>query len=377
MGSTLCSTTYLNQTMLGRTIVSSAAQTGRLSSTSTAAVTRQAPILARRIGGRRFASSSSNAGATQEAGPNGFLVASGLMGGVVVAGYLIGRGVERPSAASLSTPARDEPELAKTIKKKAKKAASDVQKVASDATPKKVSQKAGEAVETVKEKVHGAKETVGEKVEQEKDGGKVQEAKQTAEQAKRTVKSSAEEATEKVKGTAEGAKETAGSKVKDAKQTVEGKAREAKQTVDDKTSPTSSGTAANASVADPISTQPAHDGEEQEDPSQAAFNPETGEINWDCPCLGGMAHGVCGEEFKEAFSCFVYSQEEPKGGECIDKFRGMQECFRAHPEVYGEVIEDDAESNEQGATADGDASEYDIISAVEAALDGPDDGKKQ
>lgn len=24
---------------------------------------------------------------------------------------------------------------------------------------------------------------------------------------------------------------------------------------------------------------------------QGAFNPETGEINWDCPCLGGMAHG--------------------------------------------------------------------------------------
>merc|ERR1712093_902087 len=119
------------------------------------------------------------------------------------------------------------------------------------------------------------------------------------------------------------------------------------------------------------------EGLEDEAGQQGAFNPETGEINWDCPCLGGMAHGVCGEDFKEAFSCFVYSQEEPKGGECIDKFRGMQECFRAHPEVYGEVIEDDAESNEQGATADGDASEYDIISAVEAALDGPDDGKKQ
>ena len=25
------------------------------------------------------------------------------------------------------------------------------------------------------------------------------------------------------------------------------------------------------------------------------------EINWDCPCLGGMAHGPCGEEFKAAF----------------------------------------------------------------------------
>jgi len=52
-----------------------------------------------------------------------------------------------------------------------------------------------------------------------------------------------------------------------------------------------------------------------------AFNPETGEINWDCPCLGGMAHGPCGEEFKAAFSCFVFSTEEPKGMECIDKFQ--------------------------------------------------------
>lgn len=72
------------------------------------------------------------------------------------------------------------------------------------------------------------------------------------------------------------------------------------------------------------------------DASQAAFNPETGEINWDCPCLGGMAHGVCGEQFKEAFSCFVYSEEEPKGQDCIEKFRAMQDCFRAHPEIYGE-----------------------------------------
>jgi intermembrane space import and assembly protein 40 len=60
---------------------------------------------------------------------------------------------------------------------------------------------------------------------------------------------------------------------------------------------------------------------EEEAGQQGAFNPETGEINWDCPCLGGMAHGPCGEEFKAAFSCFVYSTEEPKGMECIDKFQ--------------------------------------------------------
>jgi len=62
------------------------------------------------------------------------------------------------------------------------------------------------------------------------------------------------------------------------------------------------------------------EGEEEAD-QQGAFNPETGEINWDCPCLGGMAHGPCGEEFKAAFSCFVYSNEEPKGVECIEKFK--------------------------------------------------------
>ncbi|GAO51947.1 hypothetical protein G7K_6035-t1 [Saitoella complicata NRRL Y-17804] len=89
------------------------------------------------------------------------------------------------------------------------------------------------------------------------------------------------------------------------------------------------------------------DKKEGEDSSQqGAFNEETGEINWDCPCLGGMAHGPCGPEFREAFSCFVYSKEEPKGMECVDKFRGMQECFRKHPEIYGEEIADDEEMPE-------------------------------
>lgn len=60
---------------------------------------------------------------------------------------------------------------------------------------------------------------------------------------------------------------------------------------------------------------------EEEAGQQGAFDPETGEINWDCPCLGGMAHGPCGEEFKAAFSCFVHSTEEPKGMDCIEKFQ--------------------------------------------------------
>ncbi|KAJ7178443.1 hypothetical protein C8R43DRAFT_1056822 [Mycena crocata] len=70
------------------------------------------------------------------------------------------------------------------------------------------------------------------------------------------------------------------------------------------------------------------------DSGGGAYNPETGEINWDCSCLGGMAHGPCGPEFREAFSCFIYSEDEPKGINCVEKFQGMQTCFREHPEVY-------------------------------------------
>ncbi|KAF9178370.1 Oxidoreductase [Haplosporangium sp. Z 767] len=80
----------------------------------------------------------------------------------------------------------------------------------------------------------------------------------------------------------------------------------------------------------------------------AAFNPETGEINWDCPCLGGMAQPPCGDAFKEAFSCFVYSTAEPKGVDCVDKFKAMQDCFRAHPEVYADQLDDDDEEEEEG-----------------------------
>jgi intermembrane space import and assembly protein 40 len=83
-------------------------------------------------------------------------------------------------------------------------------------------------------------------------------------------------------------------------------------------------------------SSPAADGETTSAGQGGAYNPETGEINWDCPCLGGMAHGPCGPQFREAFSCFIYSEAEPKGIECVERFKGMQDCFREHPEVYAE-----------------------------------------
>ncbi|XP_043071017.1 mitochondrial intermembrane space import and assembly protein 40-B [Drosophila grimshawi] len=59
-----------------------------------------------------------------------------------------------------------------------------------------------------------------------------------------------------------------------------------------------------------------------------------GDINWGCPCLGGMATGPCGVDFREAFSCFHYSEAEPKGSDCYEAFRKMQDCFQQYPTVY-------------------------------------------
>lgn len=61
---------------------------------------------------------------------------------------------------------------------------------------------------------------------------------------------------------------------------------------------------------------------------------ENGDINWNCPCLGGMATGPCGPEFREAFSCFHHSQADPKGSDCFEQFRTMQECMTKYPSLY-------------------------------------------
>ena len=107
----------------------------------------------------------------------------------------------------------------------------------------------------------------------------------------------------------------------------------------------------------------------EEAQSEGAYNPETGEINWDCPCLGGMAHGPCGEEFKAAFSCFVYSEADPKGIDCVDKFQNMQDCFRRYPEYYAEQLKDEDESEAEYATHPDDREVTDQIAAAGVAAE--------
>eukprot|EP00041_Stephanoeca_diplocostata_P004528 m.46619 g.46619 ORF g.46619 m.46619 type:complete len:149 (-) comp15173_c0_seq2:462-908(-) len=68
---------------------------------------------------------------------------------------------------------------------------------------------------------------------------------------------------------------------------------------------------------------------------QGAVGPD-GEIDWDCPCLNGMASGPCGQEFKDAFSCFVHSEDEPKGSGCMGQFKVMHDCIEANAEYFEE-----------------------------------------
>ena len=69
------------------------------------------------------------------------------------------------------------------------------------------------------------------------------------------------------------------------------------------------------------------------EPSPGLILPN-GDINWNCPCLGGMATGPCGVEFREAFSCFHYSTADPKGSDCYEAFKTMQTCMSHYPALY-------------------------------------------
>jgi len=99
---------------------------------------------------------------------------------------------------------------------------------------------------------------------------------------------------------------------------------------------------------------PLPDPDPKDQPPRGLIMPN-GDINWGCPCLGGMASGPCGYEFREAFSCFHYSKADPKGSDCIEKFSTMQECLNKYPNLYPMDDDDeglDLESLEDEASKD-------------------------
>eukprot|EP01135_Chromosphaera_perkinsii_P011273 Nk52_evm54s2367 gene=Nk52_evmTU54s2367 len=87
-------------------------------------------------------------------------------------------------------------------------------------------------------------------------------------------------------------------------------------------------------------------GDDDDEEMSGAVGPD-GEIDWDCPCLKGMVDGPCGMDFREAFSCFVHSESEPKGVDCIESFKTMQECMGRNSDYYGRRDEDEDEEEDE------------------------------
>lgn len=109
------------------------------------------------------------------------------------------------------------------------------------------------------------------------------------------------------------------------------------------------------------------------DVGEEAVGPD-GKIDWDCPCLAGMTEGPCGDKFKDAFECFVYSKEEEKGSDCMENFRAMHECLAENPDYYGQGNDDDEEGGEEDANGESKDDEADGL--VEGKDDSADDKKE-
>ncbi|OQR79018.1 mitochondrial intermembrane space import and assembly protein 40-A-like [Tropilaelaps mercedesae] len=109
-----------------------------------------------------------------------------------------------------------------------------------------------------------------------------------------------------------------------------------------------------------------------EDEPSGAILPN-GEINWDCPCLGGMASGPCALQFQDAFSCFHYSEEEPKGRECIEQFHAMQSCLEKFPNLY--PAPDDSEKTLEKSAGANDDDTNDAAS-MPSSVDNDDQKEK-
>ncbi|KAJ0037878.1 hypothetical protein Pint_21945 [Pistacia integerrima] len=63
----------------------------------------------------------------------------------------------------------------------------------------------------------------------------------------------------------------------------------------------------------------------------------------ECPCIADLRKGPCGEQFSEAFLCFLKSTSEEKGSDCVHPFVALQNCIKANPNAFSKDILDEDE----------------------------------
>ncbi|MQL93799.1 hypothetical protein Taro_026436 [Colocasia esculenta] len=67
----------------------------------------------------------------------------------------------------------------------------------------------------------------------------------------------------------------------------------------------------------------------------------------ECPCLAGLRSGPCGNQFSEAFLCFLKSTAEEKGSDCVHPFVALQNCIKANPDAFSKDLLDGEESKKE------------------------------
>lgn len=66
-----------------------------------------------------------------------------------------------------------------------------------------------------------------------------------------------------------------------------------------------------------------------------------GTPNFECPCLGNMPHGPCGQLFRKSFSCWAKYKDAPEDDprfyyECQPKFVEWGKCAEQYKKVYND-----------------------------------------
>ncbi|PSC72916.1 coiled-coil-helix-coiled-coil-helix domain-containing 4 [Micractinium conductrix] len=72
-----------------------------------------------------------------------------------------------------------------------------------------------------------------------------------------------------------------------------------------------------------------------------------------CPCLGDLKEGPCGPSFVYAFGCFMRSEHEDKGMDCLAEFAAFQACLQKHPEHVARIMEEPPAEGAAAAAAAG------------------------
>ncbi|KAK1257086.1 hypothetical protein QJS04_geneDACA019236 [Acorus gramineus] len=67
----------------------------------------------------------------------------------------------------------------------------------------------------------------------------------------------------------------------------------------------------------------------------------------ECPCIAELRNGPCGNQFSEAFVCFLKSTAEEKGSDCVNPFVALQMCIKANPNAFSKDILEGEGSGEE------------------------------